>query len=360
MVLNCTQPMLFRFIERVVVPALEAASSDAVPLLELDVYGFPPAIRAPDLQAIAALVKQRAAAAVASTTALPATPWRSNTPLQRDPCFCRFVTQPAKGLAGLERRAARTAVHLRTGFADAQPAVLRRVASSAQQARAWVVAACGREDPFRESGGAFILSDSPGLARFLAHGHSLDSSVRPVRPGAAAALGTLPCYSHGATSRSWRAPGACGAAAKEAALDDLVIGGLARRLHVAPQLAISRAEGSVGTLEKPHVSSFVAPLLLRSMCLVGGVRLAVPECPDYARVFPRDLPHWLQLRPDRSWARLDGRTSHKQINFSQTAAQRPGDARLLLQRSFSRAALRHPCANESAADCYVSFLSAMK
>jgi hypothetical protein len=164
----------------------------------------------------------------------------ANLPEEESRCACRYVTEPLHkqrpalarwlyggngsgggvgggGVGGGAASLARaTALHLRTGFADLSSALvalgLRRDAAATAR---YVAAACG-PDPFADGAPRFVMSDSPGLLRYLSarYPHVLANE--------------LP---ENTSTRSWFTTNDV----KFATYDDLVVAGAAARLQVAPQ-----------------------------------------------------------------------------------------------------------------------------
>jgi hypothetical protein len=187
------------------------AAHDDQPLLELNIKGWMPM----------AAAEFGACANTDSVGPLCSVPRSSDTPATV--CFNRYVTDPRRPNRPALKRLAATpapsiAVHLRTGFADADDETIRLVPPDPAASARWVAAACGSSRPFADGQPRFLLSDSPGLVSHLTGTHAhLSANPRSKRQAPA--------------SRNWRAP----LASKAATYDDLVVAGMATELQVAPQ-----------------------------------------------------------------------------------------------------------------------------
>ena len=196
--LTCDRHNHEGFIESVLRPAL--APHNATALLRVRIGGY--------LPRPAEMLRRHGAEAAA----LP------------DACLSRYVTEPRfparPRLA--DTPAATTAVHLRTGFADAEDAMAAGVRASAAGTARWVRAACG-DDPFGDGTPRLVVTDAPGIARHFAARY----------PTAVVGASALPPNQ---TTRSWWAT----LEMKFATLDDIVAAGRARTLRVAPQRMVGR------------------------------------------------------------------------------------------------------------------------
>ena len=281
-------------------------------------------------------------------------------PLARDRCLARYVTEPLlKGrYRSLQQRAAPTAVHLRTGFADAHDIVVQSVDPSPSSARLWATAACG-ERPFSDGHPRFIMSDSPGLLRQLESLPRCTTVAPTADAGVAATSETCARIGVGgrglnsASTRTWNT----NRAAKFIAFDDIVLAGLAESLHVAPQHGILRS----GHLAAQQYSSFYIPLMARSMC-IREIVPTVSSCMAFAEVFPRDLTFWMHLIPpprNRSWQR--GRA----VNLTSLRVARPNRYSMVRDKALATRTesghSRHPCHSiHDACGCYIAFVRALK
>ena len=263
-----------------------------------------------------------------------------------DPCLSRDVTQPRDELRyrSLMQLAAPMAVHLRTGFADALDGVIGSVVADARSADDWLSAACGSH-PFGDSHTPrYVLSDSAGLLRSLVRSYPAIVRVRrDVAP-------------RNQSSRSWWTTSK---QQQFEVLDDIVLAGLSRVLTVAPQRKLHKN----GQLDTRTWSSMFWPVARRSMCLTE-VQFEMRECPDFERVFLRDLPVWLQLRMPFGWAQ-DSRNPHADRavpNLTVLPARRPLHYEALRAHGFlAQARFEHPCKRlRSAAQCYRAFVAALK
>jgi len=289
-------------------------------------------------------------------------PW--TVPLRRPPdasaflidrCFCRYVSEPRFTLPDLGLRngslAFNYAFHLRTGYADLQdrqlaahrgdheanlaeleavtpsPASVRPGLSSIMPGPAtvsssratvaqgeiqsagaalWLGAACGQNLAASFGRGAtVVISDSPGLARYL---HSRFGVYVPALNAA---------FSHRAiTTRSWSVPTAVGSAAKLLAVTDLYLAGLGRYAQTTEN------------------SGFLRPAVARSVCTARVDFLSSVArggaCVNFSRVFLRDVHKHVQ----------HGRYQH---TWSCTAAHMIAG---------------HPCENGTSADCRRRFVAA--
>ena len=246
--LTCDRHNHEGFIESVLRPAL--APHNATALLRVRIGGY--------LPRPAEMLRRHGAEAAA----LP------------DACLSRYVTEPRfparPRLA--DTPAATTAVHLRTGFADAEDAMAAGVRASAAGTARWVRAACG-DDPFGDGAPRLVVSDAPGVARHLAARYRhVNASALPVDQ----------------PTRSWWT----NLEMKFATLDDVVAAGRARALRVAPQRVVGPPK-RLGR-GRPQFSRFFRPIAARSMCL-AAVDFSVPECPHWEGVFVRDLPSYMNV-----------------------------------------------------------------
>ena len=241
-------------------------------------------------------------------------PVRAHQPNGLDPCLCRYVTTPSPSLAAaLPPRdfvATRSAVHLRTGYADQwNDRRLESIAASQAEAATWLSVACPRPEWLLAAsdgrGRHFVLSDAPGLLREIDRRRGVKSAK------------LLP-ESHSAMllTRTWQSEFADGAT--RAALVDIVQAGLSAELYIAPQLhlcnSVQVSSAQLATqcgmayaqnVSNWHWSAFHRPLLSRSMCM-QRVALTVPGCEPFASTFPRDLPLHLG-------AVLSGRALHRRV-----------------------------------------------
>ena len=171
---------------------------------------------------------------------------KAHLPEEESQCACRYVTEPrhkqrpalarwlygggggssggssggisgsGSGIGGgADSLAQATALHLRTGFADISSALALGPRADAAATARYVAAACG-PDPFADGAPRFVMSDSPGLLRYLGarYPHVLANE--------------LP---ENTSTRSWFTTNDV----KFATYDDLVVAGAAARLQVAPQ-----------------------------------------------------------------------------------------------------------------------------
>ena len=280
---NVTQRNREGFIETHVLPRLENIT---YPLVYVHLYGYPPNLPAGSF----ALLRDSLASSGSAVAAITSS-------FALDPCLCRYVTQPRNATTALMGTPPDIAVHMRTGFADADSSASRRptVASDPRETDRWLAAACGANGPAwgarATSGGGeaghlrrLVISDSPGLLRRL---RSRYPDV--VAPGAAASTRALCPNDPAPSTRSWLT---C-SAAKAAALDDVIAASLASTLQVAPQRAVHSAGARFGALvAQRQWSAFLWPIVLRSMCL-RTVAFTVPECPHFGETFVRNLHIWL-------------------------------------------------------------------
>ena len=237
-----------------------------------------------------------------------------------DTCTCRYVTQPRASRPTTQLLLAPTAIHLRSGFADASATMTLRTQPSQAETSVWLRAACGNE-PFADGRPRFVFSDSPGLSHFLKQRYS-HVQVAPRSQ-----------HSKG-TTRTWRG------ASREVrfgALDDIVHAGKSTQLHVAPQRKGDCMLHCTQEGEQLTWSTFYRPILQRSVCLVG-VRVGIPECQNYPNVFIRDLP------------------KHLALTHNLAAGKKP----LAFQRMQRVMEPWHPCKNASIKTCYASFIAALK
>jgi len=258
-----------------------------------------------------------------------------------DACLSRYVTEPRfparPRLA--DTPAATTAVHLRTGFADAEDAMAAGVRASAAGTARWVRAACG-DDPFGDGAPRLVVTDAPGIARHFAARY----------PTAVVGASALPPNQ---TTRSWWAT----LEMKFATLDDIVAAGRARTLRVAPQRMVGRRakiEGKGKGLGRAQFSGFYRPIAARSMCLTS-VEFSAPECPRWAGVFVRDLPSYLNVLglPHKRDV-VAGRLNASALRV------RPGAERRFDDYVRAQVAPQCPCRNASVVGCYVDWAGALK
>ena len=240
-----------------------------------------------------------------------------------DRCFYRFVTQPRFNVtASLDDERAIAAmslgVHLRTGYADVEDADLREPAYAGgvvprpqrlewqrQRLVGWLRLACS--ELLRPSGPpSFVVSDSPGVLQYLRD--SFDTRLR--------ASDSLPLLvGSGVSSRTWLAE----SGAKRAVARDICALGLVSEIH-----AWSR-------------SSFVRPVVARSVCTRKVTELSDSVCPRFKQIFARDL--YMHL-----W--------HSTTSWYQDLAK----ATCLLRQLPSD----HPCKNTSVRGCIADFIVATR
>lgn len=227
-----------------------------------------------------------------------------------DRCFCRFVSEPrfelpvavvaavapesspSRAVALLHAPALRDTYHLRTGAADIPQAAIdaefRRRGGNGTSAGApghgtrqhdpvsswgegsgrtvdWLERACVTTGFVRSGSGAhtsFIMSDSPRLLSHLRrHGPSR----------AAVGIYGADSWIAGTPTRSWHA----GDATKLATAVDVVLAGLATRAYSTPH------------------SSFLKPVVARSVCIRDEASVTVGPCPNFTAIFVRDLHKYL-------------------------------------------------------------------
>ena len=253
----------------------EALRGDPMPLLLLNIKGFIP-FEPPNDQLLQRL------------------PNATNTQLHRpaglDPCLARWVSQPTRNRPPpLRSRAVAVnqlptvAVHMRTGFADAQLGPLLSIAPSTMAAATWTAAAC---NPFPSA--RFVMSDAPGLLRGLrarqpefvvAHGEAARS------PGTSAVT-TF-------TTRSWGTESTKGL---HAVLDDVVTAGSCAELEIATprRLKLNRRNTYTWQWGALHLSALYTPIVARSFCIMS-VRLESTDCPRFDRIYARDFTRRLEL-----------------------------------------------------------------
>jgi len=205
---------------------------------------------------------------------------QAHLPEEESLCDCRYVTEPlhkqrpalARWLySGADSLAQATALHLRTGFADISSELMLGLRGDAAATARYVAAACG-PDPFADGALRFAMSDSPGLLRHLRARYPHVGANEPPE---------------NTTTRSWFTS----LDVKFAAYDDLVVAGAAARIQIAPQQRLSQRARH--TKMATQYSGFARAVLARSVRL-RVVQAQVPECPRYARVFPRDYPTGLE------------------------------------------------------------------
>ena len=290
-----------------------------------------------------------------------------------DPCLARSVTEPASDITAQPRKSA--AVHLRTGFADADETLAAHIQHDPKAMQRWLDLACDRSVAGSLGlldGSARILSDAPALQR-------LNSNVKVLQTR---------------QTRTWKAD----STAKQAAVTDMVMAGLATTLHVAPQRVIcnrnvrarvthaparcdspvsrpgpspsvrlpspadyeiSAKHGGVfacrcpgAALAADQVSSFYRGIGLRSVCLTR-ITLGLPGCLNFADAFPRDLCNW--MRPSADLIRRSLATNSASV----MSVHKPKvEARFALLRDRGLSEL-HPCRHLNASQCYRSFLAAL-
>lgn len=273
-----------------------------------------------------------------------------------DPCLCRFVTEPRKEIKPTRRLAGyrthrgstpRTAVHLRTGFADASDALVQAVGADEAHADQLLSAACsGNEnDVFTRADHVTVVSDSPGLLRLLRRRH----------PGRIFGRATAADATRMA-SRSWLAP----IAVKHAAMDDVVALGLSTTLYVAPQRRLTPRPSARLTPDGGlQASSFYAAAVMRSMC-VQQVGLGVPGCDAFPDVFPRDL--LIRLEPaqrGQPTSRQLARPMAFNVSLVVNSARRQNEWRRIREHALGR---EHPCkpANVTMGECVRRLVAGLK
>jgi len=240
-----------------------------------------------------------------------------------DRCFYRFVTQPRfNASASLDDERAIAAmphgVHLRTGYADVEDVDLRQPTFSGgvvahpgrlewqrQRLWGWLRLACS-ELLRPGSPPSFVVSDSPGVLQYLR-----DSFGARVRTS-----DSLPrLVGSGVSSRTWLA----NSGAKRAVAQDICALGLVSEIH-----AWSR-------------SSFVRPVVARSVCTRKVTELSDNVCPRFKQIFSRDL--YMHL-----W--------HSTTTWYQDLSK----ATCLLRQLPSD----HPCKNASIRGCIADFIVATR
>jgi hypothetical protein len=310
-------------------------------------------------------------------------------------CLCRYVTQPRwrRRHLALLQVAAPTVLHMRTGFADADDAVVSTVAPDPSRTSAWIKASCGTAVPFADGARRVALSDSPGLLRFLSMAHPRHVNVNP-------RVANM-------TRRSLRTWGFSSSVTENemvyAALDDVVLIGLGDKLHIAPQRiacgswkdcdrerAALNYRGKASTphfcgscIGRPkyvrsHAEGFARPAMMRSPCL-RHISRGIPECPAYADLFLRDLPvSWMPMRSNPAAAlKSRGLLSQAMQAESQSASfqkrTRAGLRNITMELTTPEARIRfellrqrglpaqHPCHKPSTtiANCYHDFVAAL-
>ena len=356
--LNCTLEQRWEpYVERVLFPALAAHADES--LLHARVRGWIPFETSADTFVQAPLQLQGAISAAladldASAHKLPGL----------SPCMCRYVTQPPPTV-NLLAHARPAAFHLRTGFADVEDAVLGAVRPSPRASAAWLQAACGAETPF-DLAQHFVMSDSPGLVRQIGR-----VPTRKIAPNDAA--------------RSWMVSNEV----KFSTLDDVVIAGASRRLHVATQHAniidfacwsinpcVCSLVGKNGIGKDPGLrrrpamqwSSFYRPLLTRSMC-IERVGMGIPQCPNYAAVFIRDFatrfaPNALAVRELRKAQAAAGRGGGERVLVNTSNANEvlkvAGAKQCLWEMMQPLLAAANPCKTLTPQQCHHFFLAALQ
>ena len=269
-----------------------------------------------------------------------------------DACQVRYFTQPLlhrPALAQLQAEGVHGVVHFRTGFADVirhpsdTNAGLPTTGSRVRRA-AWVRAACN-ESPVQGSGRPRILaiSDSPGLLTELVHQHPH-------------ALRTLNYTTDVQTTRTW---GATSSEAKFRAMDAIVAASRASSLFVAPQRSkcicwseyrlrknFYAARRMLPCFQWAHCmedmhTGFYRSAVSRSIC-IQEVKLSVPWCPEFARIFPRDMASSLS----RTLGAAPGKSGARELAWEGWQSLQRGQP--------------HPCANVSTAECYNSLVAVLQ
>ena len=277
-----------------------------------------------------------------------------------DPCYLRFVTQPRlrERVETLPR--APVVMHLRTGYADADSRLTVSIPINRSAAAAWMEAACGRHASFG-SQARVALSDSPGVLRWLAERHGVQS-------GSSGRLGNVTTL-----TRTWGGSKFYQKASYRgiefAAFDDVVVAGFATTLQTAPQ--------GVGGSTHVHGTMFTLPALARSVC-VETAEFGLPECPRWPAVFLRDFRRAIGFRdrPAKTckpqepecngvgrWTKLfDMSPEQKAVRTAKeaTSTRTPVGPYGKL-RSSSAMISEHPCKQEpSVSACYLWQVEAMK
>ena len=328
----------------------EALRGETAPLLFLTIKGFIP-FEPPNDQLLQRLPN--------------ATNPQRHRPTGLDPCLARWVSQPTRGRppplhSGVPGQLPSVAVHMRTGFADAQPGPLLSVPSSTVAATAWAAAAC---DPFPAA--RFVMSDAPGLLRGLrvrqpelivAHGEG------------ARARGTSATTTF--TTRSW---GPESIRALHAVLDDVVTAGSCTELEVATprRLTVKRRNKHAWLWGALHLSALYTPIVARSFC-IRRVRLESTDCPRFDRIYARDFTRRLELtgRSSRALMAAARVSSSKGQVLSQSfieATMEPLGWAYTTKgwRNFTRdwAGVQailpemHPCKSSTRQSCYYTFVA---
>ena len=198
-----------------------------------------------------------------------------------DRCFVRYVTEPRfrdqLGPSGSIKPPS-AVYHIRTGLADVTDASILGASVCSEKysdtklvvsagPEEWVDAACLRS---RFAAGAFVISDSPRLARYLVSSRRLQSN---------------PINTSAGTTRTWKFAGQVQRSALLYTAADYFIAGLAAEVHAS------------------LISSFVRPIIARSMCVQHVQHISDSDaavCPHFHRIFVRDLFGYFDTGAGRS------------------------------------------------------------
>ena len=248
--------------------------------------------------------------------------------LRPNPCFARYVTEPISELAVEMQKGSSTHVrasyHMRTGFADVMDEELQAHPRQFGETARWVHAAMGtsqlkalQADLFPQNQPVFVMSDSPGLSRYL-------QQQQP----ATVQLGCSHKTAH--STRSWNTT----LNAKLCALLDLVMSSQSSWIYQGQQRNL------LG--RSLRTSYFIDPVMKRSVCLVGA-RAALPMLPRYHDVFLRDMYGVLAATPVRSIRKW---SQWRNLSFADVESK-------TLEKG-------HPCKHVTRHECNKRFVGALR